>query len=177
MGYYVWRWTLELTTSCHSHYREAALTGEHASSSEILCWGWPGTLADTLRTICERAGNCRMPLDKIITPFVEWRAFQSGDSAGTRALHWYKAVDTGLWQQFAAEGNELEWQHQLQSRTQRPGEKFAEHARHLHVLADKAYPRWSPEQQQGLLRNHFFQGIHSPTVQLHLMQEMPCSLD
>ena len=57
---------------------------------------------------------------------------------------------------------------------QKPGEKFAEYAGHLRVLADKAYPKWSSEQRQEVLRNHF---IHSSTVQLHLMQEMLPSLD
>jgi hypothetical protein len=52
----------------------------------------------------------------------------------------YKAITTGLRQQFAAEGNELEWQQQLLIRTQRSGEKFADYTGHLRVLADKAYP-------------------------------------
>ena len=55
------------------------------------------------------------------------------------------ACSKGLQQQFATEGNKLEWQYQLRSRMQKPGEKFAEYAGHLHVLADKAYPKYSPE--------------------------------
>ena len=112
-----------------------------------------------------------------LLPLLEDEPFRVVTQLGLVHSTDYKAVTTGLRQQFAAEGNELEWQHQLQSRTQRPGEKFAEYAGHLRVLANKAYPKWSPEQRQEVLRNHFIQGVHSSTVQLYLMQEMPSSLD
>ena len=112
-----------------------------------------------------------------LLPLLEDEPFRVVTQLGLVHSTDYKAVTTGLRQQFDVEGNELEWQHQLQSRTQRPGEKFAEYAGCLRVLADKAYPKWSPEQRQEVLRNHFIQGVHSSTVQLYLMQEMPSSLD
>ena len=52
-----------------------------------------------------------------------------------------------------------------------------EYAGSLCVLADKAYPTWSPEQRRDALRNQFIQGVQSSSVQLHLMREKPISLD
>ena len=45
------------------------------------------------------------------------------------------------------------------------------------MLADKAYPSWTVEQRTEILRNHFVQGISSPSVQLRLMREMPATFD
>ena len=45
------------------------------------------------------------------------------------------------------------------------------------MLADKAYPLWSTEQRQEVLRNQFIQGITSPLVQLRLIRDMPATLD
>ena len=45
------------------------------------------------------------------------------------------------------------------------------------MLADKAYPSWTVEQRREILRNHFVQGISSPSVQLRLMREMPATFD
>ena len=59
-------------------------------------------------------------------------------------------------------------------RTQGTGEQLVEYAGALRVLADKAYPSWSTEQRQEVLRNQFIQGIASPLVQLSLMRDMPC---
>ena len=89
----------------------------------------------------------------------------------------YKADTAGLRQQFPAEVNEFEWQYRLQSSTQKTGEKFAEYAGHLRVLAEQAYPRWLAAQRQEVLRSHFIQGIQSSSIQLHLMRQMPSSLD
>ena len=64
-----------------------------------------------------------------------------------------------LRQQFSPRGNELAWQHQLQTRTQRSGEQLVQYAGALRVLADKAYPSWSSERRQEVLRNQFIQGV------------------
>ena len=45
------------------------------------------------------------------------------------------------------------------------------------MLADKAYPGWSGEQRQEVVRNQFMQGVTSPSIQLQLMREMPATLD
>ena len=45
------------------------------------------------------------------------------------------------------------------------------------MLADKAYPTWSVEQRQEILRGQFIQGVRSSSVQLWLMQEMPRTID
>ena len=56
------------------------------------------------------------------------------------------------------------------------GKKLGKFIRVLTELADKAYPQWSMEQWQKIVRNHFIQGNRSPTVQLKLMCEMPAML-
>ena len=89
----------------------------------------------------------------------------------------YRAVTGCLRQHYAPDGNELEWQYKLQTRTQRPGEQLADFAGALRMLADKAYPAWSVEQRQEILRGQFIQGIHSSSVQLWLMREMPRTID
>ena len=78
----------------------------------------------------------------------------------------YRAVTRCLRQHYARDGNELEWQYKLQTRTQRPGEQLADFTGALRVLADKAYPTWPVEQQQEILRGQFIQGIHSSSVQV-----------
>ena len=45
------------------------------------------------------------------------------------------------------------------------------------MLADKAYPTWSVEQRQEILRGQFIQGIRSSSVQLWSMREMPRTID
>ena len=47
----------------------------------------------------------------------------------------------------------------------------------LRVLADKAYPNWTADQRGEVLRNHFIQGVSSPSVQLRLKREIPATLD
>ena len=89
----------------------------------------------------------------------------------------YKTVVETLRQQFSPKANELEWQHWLQTRTQGSGKQLVEYVGALHVLADKAYPSWSPEQRQEVLRNQFIQGVLSPSVQFRLMRDMPATLD
>ena len=58
-----------------------------------------------------------------LLPLLEDEPFRVVTQLGLVHSTDYKAVTTGLWQQFAVEGNELEWQHQLQSHTQRPRER------------------------------------------------------
>ena len=45
------------------------------------------------------------------------------------------------------------------------------------MLGHKTYPSWIAEQRREILRNHFIQGIVSPSVQLRLMREMPMTFD
>ena len=61
----------------------------------------------------------------------------------------------------------------LQQRTQRTDEKLGEFVGVLTELADKAYPQWSTEQRQEMVKNR---GVRSPTVQLKLMRKMPATL-
>ena len=124
--------------------------------------------------------EARIPEDqwtKELLPLLEDEPFRVIAQLGLVQSTDYEAVITGLHQQISSEGTELEWQYRLQSRTQKSGEKFAEYAGALRVLADKAYSRWSAAQRQEVLRNHFIQGIQSSPIQLHLMREMPPSLD
>lgn len=89
----------------------------------------------------------------------------------------YPAVTACLKQHYAPAGNELEWQYKLQTRTQKPGEQLSDFAAALRILADKAYPSWSAEQQKEILKSQFIQGIRSSSVQLWLMREMPATMD
>jgi hypothetical protein len=57
---------------------------------------------------------------------------------------------------------------------QKPGEQLAGA---LRALADKAYPKWPAEQIKELLRNRFIHGIHSSSIQLELMKNLPGSMD
>ena len=47
----------------------------------------------------------------------------------------------------------------------------------LRVLANKAFPEWSPEQCLPIARNQFIQGVESPSIQLVLMREHPTTLE
>ena len=89
----------------------------------------------------------------------------------------YGTVRDCLRQHYAPAGSEMEWQFKLQSRIQRPGESLWEFSGALRVLADKAYPRWLPEQRAELLQNQFIQGVRSPSIQLRLMKDVPATLD
>lgn len=86
-------------------------------------------------------------------------------------------MKTCLLQRFAPEGNELEWQFHLQNHSQKPSETLAEFAGELRILVAKAYPKWSEDQRKELVRNQFIQGVHSSSVQLQLMKEMPATID
>ena len=89
----------------------------------------------------------------------------------------YDSVVKCLRALYAPEGNQLEWQRKLQSRMQKTGEQLVEFAGELRVLADRAYPKWSSENKQEVLRDQFMQGVRSSSVQLRLMKEMPPTLE
>ena len=95
---------------------------------------------------------------------------------GFKASVEYTTAEGALLQQFAPEGNALEWQYRLQSHCQKPEEQLVEFTGALRVLVDKAYPKWSGEQRQELIRNQFIQGLRSTATQLQLMREMPNTL-
>ena len=61
----------------------------------------------------------------------------------------------------------------MQSRTQKVGELLEDYVVELHILVEKAYPNWTTEQQEVLVRNQFIQGLSSSSSQLLLMREMP----
>ena len=89
----------------------------------------------------------------------------------------YTAIVEVLKQRYAPAGNKLEWQYSLQTRIQKDGEALEDYAGELHILAEKAFPKWSQDKQQEMARNQFIQGIQSATIQLALMKEQPGSLD
>jgi len=65
----------------------------------------------------------------------------------------YHTVTECLCQCYAPEGNKVEWQYKLQTRVQKPGEQLEDFAGALRVLANKAYPTWSAQQRQEILRS------------------------
>ena len=91
------------------------------------------------------------------------------------------SVDYGLLKElqkhYAPEGNELEWQYQLQSRRQKLGEPLSEFAGELRLMVDKAYPAWVPKQRLEIVRNQFIQGVESASIQLVLIREKPETLE
>ena len=89
----------------------------------------------------------------------------------------YESVKKRLRERFAPEGNEIEWQQRLQSRSQGRGEALEDFAGDLQRLAEKAYPDLDGEQRQRFVRNQFIQGLLSSTAQLLLLKEMPQSVD
>ena len=114
---------------------------------------------------------------KELLPLLEDEQFRTVSQLGLLGSTDYKQVRDCLQQRFAPKGNELEWQFRLQSRNQNPNEPLVEFAGELRMLADKAYPGWSGEQRQEVVRNQFMQGVTSPSIQLQLMREMPATLD
>ena len=58
----------------------------------------------------------------------------------------YDSVTKCLHQHYTLDRNKLERQYKLQTRTQKPGERLADFAGALRILAEKAYPKWSMEQ-------------------------------
>ena len=72
---------------------------------------------------------------------------------------------------YGQSGTEFEWHFKLQGRIQKAEESFAEFVGSLRLLA---YPGWTDVQ---ITRNQFIQGVSSFTIQLHLMREIPESLE
>ena len=108
-----------------------------------------------------------------LLPLLEDVLFRIVSQQGQATSTDYQAVVRCLKNQFSPDGNELEWQFRLQQRTQKPEESLIEFSGVLGQLADKAYPNWSGEQRQEMVRNHFIQGVRSSSIQLKLMREMP----
>ena len=89
----------------------------------------------------------------------------------------YESVKERLRERFAPDGNEIEWQQRLQSRSQERGEALEDFAGDLQRLAEKAYPDLDGGQRERFVRNQFVQGLLSSTAQLLLLKEMPQSID
>ena len=89
----------------------------------------------------------------------------------------YDAINKFLQQRYAPEGNELNWQLCLQSRTLKVGEPLEDYVGELGMLVEKAYPNWITEQQEVLVHNQFIQGLSSSSSQLLWMKEMPDTLE
>ena len=96
---------------------------------------------------------------KELLPLCEDAPFRAVSQAGLISSTDFKGVKDCLQKQFAPDRNELEWQFHLQGCVQKPGESLAEFAGELQLLAGRAYPCWSTDQQLELARNHFIQGV------------------
>ena len=112
-----------------------------------------------------------------LLPLLDDEAFRVVSQLGLESSTDYGTIVATSKQQFSPKENKLEWQHKLQTRRQQSGEELIQYAGALRVLADKAYPNWTAERRREVLRNHFIQGITSPSVQLRLMREMPRTFD
>jgi hypothetical protein len=126
------------------------------------------------------ARQAGIPVDqwvKELLPLLEDEPFGVVSRQGLESSTDYEIVCDCLRQHYAPAGSEMEWQFKLQGRIQKPGESLWEFSGALRVLADKAYPRWPPEQRAELLRNQFIQGVRSPSIQLRLMKDTPATLD
>ena len=89
----------------------------------------------------------------------------------------YGYLKEQLQRHYAPIGDDLEWQHRLQNRCQKPGEPLSEFVGELRMLADKAYPDWEPKQRLEMARNQFIQGVASASIQLVLMREKPKTVE
>ncbi len=112
-----------------------------------------------------------------LLPLLDDELFRIVNQLGLVDAGDYADVKASLIHQFAPEGVELEWQHRLQTRTQKAGESLSEFAGALRILSDRAYPSWGQEQKQEMVKNQFIQGIRSASTQLQLMREGPKSPD
>ena len=82
----------------------------------------------------------------------------------------YDHLKKQLQKHYAPKGDDLEWQHRLQTCCQKPGEPLSEFVEELRTLADKAYPDWGAKQ-------HLVQGVASASIQLVLMRENPKTVE
>ena len=112
-----------------------------------------------------------------LLPLLEDEPFRLVSQQGLVQSSDYKEVADCLRAQYEPEGNELEWLMKFQQHSQKAGEQLGEYVGALRVLVDKAYSKWDNERRKELVRNQFIHGIHSSTVQLRLMREMPSDLD
>ena len=61
----------------------------------------------------------------------------------------------------------------LPPRVQRQNKSLVDYIGELRMLASRAFPGWSEEQRDILIRNQFIQGVLSSSIQVQLMKEMP----
>ena len=87
----------------------------------------------------------------------------------------YAAVHECLQCCYGHDGTELEWQVKFQARVQQRDESLVEYIGELHMLSSRAFPGWSEEQREVLIRNQFIQGVSS-SIQVQLLKEMPKSV-
>ena len=125
----------------------------------------------------QQAGLSETQRVKELLSLLEDEPFRVVSQHGLLEIDDFHAVTECLRQHYAPGGNELEWQFKLQTRTQKPGEQLADFAGALRMLADKAYPKWSAEQRQEILKSQFIQGIRSSSIQLWLMRDIPGTLE
>eukprot|EP00731_Ephydatia_muelleri_P003480 Em0001g3480a len=64
----------------------------------------------------------------------------------------------------------------FQARVQQRDESLVEYIGELRMLASRAFPGWSEEQRDVLIRNQFIQGVSSSSIQVQLLKEMPKSV-
>eukprot|EP00731_Ephydatia_muelleri_P003311 Em0001g3311a len=88
----------------------------------------------------------------------------------------YAAVHECLQCRYGHDGTELEWQVKFQARVQQRDESLVEYIGELRMLASRAFPGWSEEQCDVLIRNQFIQGVSSSSIQVQLLKEMPKSV-
>ena len=126
-----------------------------ASGSDFMLWL-------TRFEMCTQQEDIAEPQQlKELLSLLEDEPFRVVSQHGLLKTGDYHAVTGCLRQHYALDRNELEWQYSLQTRIQRPGEQLADFGGSLCVLTNKAYPTWSIEQRQEILRGQFIQGIHS----------------
>ena len=142
-----------------------------AQDGDILLW------LQRFELYVARATIPRTEWAKEVLSLLEDGPFRVVSHLGLADSDDYEAVRKCLQQRYAPEGNELDWQLRLQSRTQKVGEPLEDYVGELCMLVEKAYPNWTSEQQEVLVRNQFIQGLSSSSSQLLLMREMPDTLE
>ena len=101
---------------------------------------------------------------KELLPLLEDEPFRTASQLGLLCSTDYKQVWDCLQQKFALKGNKPDLQFQLQNHNHRPSEPLVEFPIELQMLADKAYPIWTAEQHQEVVRNQFIQGVKFQVV-------------
>ena len=142
-----------------------------AQEGNILLW------LQRFELYVARAAIPRTEWAKEVLSLLEDGPFRVVSHLGLADSDDYDVVKKCLQQRYAPEGNELDWQLRLQSHTQKGGEPLEDYVGELRMLVEKAYPNWTTEQQEVLVRNQFIQGLSSSSSQLLLMREMPDTLE